>query len=136
MYQMTAEYIGGLRTAGKHIKSGNTVVTDAPVDNNGRGEAYSPTDLVCTALCSCMMTVMGIVAARENIVFEGITATIEKVMTAEPPRKIAEIHIVFTLPDPKQLSQKQAEILKRAAHTCPVALSLHPDIVQNVSFNF
>ncbi|ABG60427.1 OsmC family protein [Cytophaga hutchinsonii] len=136
MYQMTAEYLGGLRTTGTHLKSGNTVITDAPTDNNGRGEAYSPTDLVSAALCSCMMTIMGIVAARENIVFEGITATIEKIMTKEPPRKIAGIHIAFTLPDPQQLTPKQAEILKRAAHTCPVALSLHPDIVQEVSFNF
>ena len=136
MYQMTAEYIGGLRTTGTHVKSGNTIITDAPVDNNGRGEAYSPTDLVSSALCSCMITIMGIVAARENIVFEGITATIEKIMTTEPPRKIAEIRIAFTLPNPQQLSAKQAEVLKRAAHTCPVALSLHPDIRQEVTFNF
>ncbi len=136
MYQMTAEYIGGLRTTGTHLKSGNTIITDAPTDNNGRGEAYSPTDLVSAALCSCMMTIMGIVATRENIVFEGITATVEKIMTTEQPRKIAQINIAFTLPEPQQLTTKQAEMLKRAAHTCPVALSLHPDIVQKVTFNF
>jgi putative redox protein len=136
MYQMTAEYIGGLRSTGKHIKSGNTIVTDAPVDNNGKGEAYSPTDLVSAALCNCMITIMGIVAEREQIQLVGITATIEKFMTAEPPRKIAKIKIDFTHPAPQLLTAKQAEVLKRAAHTCPVALSLHPEIVQEVTFNF
>ncbi|MGN6648042.1 MAG: OsmC family protein [Cytophaga sp.] len=136
MYQMTAEYVGELRTTGKHLKSGNTIVTDPPVDNNGKGEAYSPTDLVAAALCSCMMTIMGIVAKRDNIPLTSLTATIEKVMTAEPPRKIAKIKIDFTYPNPENLTPKQAEILKRAAHTCPVALSLHPDIVQETTFNF
>jgi len=136
MYQMTAEYIGDLRATGKHLKSGNTIITDAPVDNNGRGEAYSPTDLVSAALCNCMMTIMGIVARRDDIPLTSLSATIEKVMTAEPPRKIARIKINFTYPNPEVLSTKQAEILKRAAHTCPVALSLHPEIVQEVTFNF
>jgi putative redox protein len=136
MYQMTAEYIGELRTTGKHLKSGNTIVTDPPVDNNGKGEAYSPTDLVAASLCSCMMTIMGIVSKRDDIPLTALTATIEKVMTAEPPRKIAKIKIDFTYPNPEILTAKQAEILKRAAHTCPVALSLHPDIVQETTFNF
>ncbi len=136
MYQMTAEYIGGLRTTGKHLKSGNTIVTDAPIDNNGRGEAYSPTDLVSAALCNCMITIMGITADREQIPLTGITATIEKVMTAQPPRKIAKIKIDFTHPNPELVTVNQAELLKKAAHTCPVALSLHPDIVQEVTFNF
>jgi len=133
---MTAEYIGNLRATGKHLKSGNTIVTDAPIDNNGRGEAYSPTDLVSAALCNCMMTIMGIVAKRDDIPLTSLSATIEKVMTTEPPRKIAKIKIDFTYPNPEILSSKQAEILKRAAHTCPVALCLHPDIVQEVTFNF
>ena len=133
---MTAEYIGNLRATGKHLKSGNTIVTDAPIDNNGRGEAYSPTDLVSAALCNCMMTIMGIVAKRDDIPLTSLSATIEKVMTSEPPRKIAKIKIDFTYPNPEILSSKQAEILKRAAHTCPVALCLHPDIVQDVTFNF
>ncbi len=136
MYQMTAEYLGGLRTTGKHLKSGNVIVTDAPVDNNGRGEAYSPTDLVSAALCNCMITIMGITADREQIPLTGITATIEKIMTAQPPRKIAKIKIDFTHPSPEVLTEKQAEMLKKAAHTCPVALCLHPDIVQEVTFNF
>jgi putative redox protein len=136
MYQMTAEYLGELRTSGTHIKSGKTIITDAPTDNNGKGDAYSPTDLVCAALCNCMITIMGIVSERENIPLKGITAMIEKTMTSEPPRKIAKIKIDFTHPNPEQLSPKDAEVLKRAAHTCPVALCLHPDIVQEVSFNF
>lgn len=133
---MTAEYIGELRTNGTHIKSGKTIVTDAPTDNNGKGDAYSPTDLVCAALCNCMITIMGIVSNRENIPYGGITATIEKTMTIEPPRKIAKIKIDFTHPNPELLNPKQAEMLKRAAHTCPVALCLHTDIIQEVSFNF
>ncbi len=136
MYQMTAEYIGELRTNGTHIKSGKTIVTDAPIDNNGKGDAYSPTDLVCAALCNCMITIMGIVSERENIPLKGITATIEKTMTTEPPRKIAKIKIDFTHPNPELLDARQAEVLKRAAHTCPVALCLHPDIIQEVFFNF
>jgi len=133
---MTAEYIGQLRTNGTHVKSGKTIVTDAPTDNNGKGEAYSPTDLVCAALCNCMMTIMGIVSERDGILLKGITATIEKTMTGEAPRKIAKIKIDFTHPNPEILSTKQADVLKRAAYTCPVALSLHPEIVQEVSFNF
>lgn len=136
MYQMTAEYLGELRVHGTHIKSGNTLITDAPTDNNGKGDAYSPTDLVCAALCNCMITIMGIVANRESIQLEGLKATIEKVMTSEAPRKIAQIKIAFTHPNPSTLTAKQAEILKRAAHTCPVALSLHPEIKQVVAFNF
>jgi uncharacterized OsmC-like protein len=136
MYQMTAEYMGELRTSGTHIKSGKTIVTDAPTDNNGKGDAYSPTDLVCAALCNCMITIMGIVSERENISLKGISATIEKTMTTEPPRKIAKIKIEFTHPNPELLNTKQADVLKRAAHTCPVALCLHPDIIQEVSFNF
>jgi putative redox protein len=136
MYQMTAEYMGELRTNGTHIKSGKTIVTDAPTDNNGKGDAYSPTDLVSAALCNCMITIMGITANRENIPLTGIKATIEKIMTAQPPRKIAKIKIDFMHPSPELLNAKQADLLKHAAHTCPVALSLHPEIVQEVAFNF
>jgi putative redox protein len=136
MYQMTAEYLGELRVQGTHMKSGNSLVTDAPIDNNGKGDAYSPTDLVCAALCNCMLTIMGIVSNRENIQLEGLKAKIEKVMTSEAPRKIAQIKIAFTHPNPAIITTKQAEILKRAAHTCPVALSLHPEIKQEVVFNF
>jgi putative redox protein len=136
MYQMTAEYLGDLRTSGIHLKSGKTIITDAPVDNNGKGDAYSPTDLVSAALCNCMITIMGITANRDQIPLKGLKATIEKVMSSEPPRKIIAIRIAFEHPNPELINEKQAKILIRAAETCPVALSLHPDIKQEVTFNF
>lgn len=132
---MTTNYLGELRTEGTHLKSGNKVITDAPPDNNGKGEAYSPSDLVCAALSSCMMTIMGMVAEREGIDLRGMKSSIVKVMSSSP-RKIAEITINVEVPEPGSLTDKQREVLKRAALTCPVALSLHPDIKQNVSFNF
>ncbi len=137
MFQMITHYKGDLRTEGTHLKSGNTIITDAPLDNNGKGEAYSPTDLVCSALSSCMMTIMGIIANREALDLTGMKAEITKVM-AESPRRIASITVRLTLPETTiaQLSPQQKEVLKRAAHTCPVALSLHPDIQQHLLFNF
>lgn len=122
MGSMTGEYLGELRTRDKHLKSGITVITDAPIDNKGKGEAFSPTDLVCAALSSCMMTIMGQVADRENIDLTGMTTEITKVMAASP-RKISEIHVSFTHPN-LNADDKQKQKLKNAAHTCPVALSL------------
>ncbi len=131
---MTGEYLGGLRTRDQHLKSGNQVITDAPVDNQGKGEAFSPTDLVCAALSSCMMTIMGQVAEREKIDLRGLRTDIAKIMTSNP-RKISEIHITFTLPT-LQADDKQKQKLKNAALTCPVALSLAETINQKVTFNF
>src|SRR5688572_22613014 len=122
MGSMTGEYLGGLRTRDKHLKSGNEVITDAPVDNMGKGEAFSPTDLVCAALSSCMMTIMGQVAERESIDLRGLRTDITKIMTSSP-RKISEIHVTFTLPNLKA-DDKQKQKLRNAALTCPVALSL------------
>jgi putative redox protein len=135
MVQMKAVYLGELRTEAQHIKSGNKIIVDAPIDNNGKGEAFSPTDLVCSALASCMITIMGIVASRENLDIRGLHANIEKIM-AQNPRKIAEIKLDFVMPESVKLSDKQKEVLKRAAHTCPVALSLDPSVKQTVNFNF
>ncbi|HEY8400305.1 MAG TPA: OsmC family protein [Cytophagaceae bacterium] len=135
MVQMTSKYLGDLRTEGIHLRSGNKIITDAPVDNQGKGEAYSPTDLVCAALSSCMMTIMGQVAVREQIELTGMTSEITKVMVANP-RRISEIKIKLEIPYPEKLSDKQKEVLRRAALTCPVAMSLHPDIKQEVEFNF
>ncbi|HXA02658.1 MAG TPA: OsmC family protein [Cytophagaceae bacterium] len=135
MAQMKAVYLGELRTEAEHIKSGNKIIVDAPTDNNGKGEAFSPTDLVCSALASCMITIMGIVANRENLDISGLRVDIEKVM-AQNPRKIAEIKLEFMMPASVQLTDKQKEVLKRAAHTCPVALSLDPSVKQTVNFNF
>jgi putative redox protein len=134
MVSMTAVYLGGLRTEVTHLKSGNKVITDAPVDNNGKGEAFSPTDLTCTSLSSCMMTLMGMLADRENIELTGLRSEIVKVMGSNP-RKIAEIHISFFHDDLKA-TDVQKEKLRRAALTCPVTLSVSPEIKQVVNFNF
>lgn len=131
---MNLHYSGQLRTQGTHLASGNTVTTDAPVDNNGRGEAYSPTDLVCSALGSCMMTIMGIVADRNGIDLTGLRMDITKKMAAEP-RRIAEIVLEVQMPD-RSFSDKEKALLENAARTCPVALSLHPDLQQTVSFRY
>ncbi|WP_448518346.1 OsmC family protein [Rhodoflexus sp.] len=127
-------YLGDLRTVSIHIKSGNQIITDAPIDNHGKGEAFSPTDLVCAALASCKMTIMGIIANREGIDLTGLTCEVEKIMETTP-RRIGEIKIVFELPN-SQLSEKHRTMLIRAANTCPVALSLHPEIKRNVTYNF
>lgn len=128
------KYLGELRTSITHQASGNSFITDAPLDNNGKGEAFSPTDTVCAALSSCMMTLMGIYANRENIDLGGLMSKITKHMAANP-RRIIKIEVNFTWPNP-QATEHQVEMLKRAALTCPVALSLHPDIEQVVTFNF
>lgn len=131
---INARYSGSLRTEAVHIKSGNILITDAPPDNNGRGEAFSPTDLVCAALSSCMMTVMGILAQREGIVLTGLTSEVAKIMHNNP-RKIDEIQISFTHSG-LVATEVQKEKLRRAALTCPVALSLSENIKQTISFDF
>ncbi|MFZ9981911.1 MAG: OsmC family protein, partial [Cyclobacteriaceae bacterium] len=120
-HQMEVIYLGGLRTEALHLKSGVKIITDAPLDNHGKGESFSPTDLVCSALCSCMMTLMGILADREGIRLEGLKGEVVKVMTAAP-RKIAEIHIILRHLK-LEATDEQKEKLKRAAQTCPVALT-------------
>jgi putative redox protein len=134
MVTMTAIYLGALRTEATHLKSGNKIVTDAPPDNNGKGSAFSPTDLTCASLNSCMMTLMGMVAQRENISLDGLRSEIEKIM-ASNPRKIEEVRITF-YHDNLNASDIQREKLKRAALTCPVALSLDEKIRQTVEFHF
>lgn len=132
-FQVT--YKGDLRTEAKHIASSNMVITDAPTDNQGKGEAFSPTDLLATSLACCQMTIMGIVAQRENIDLSGLVAEVKKIMAAEP-RRVAEIHVQYKKPTDLNLSEKQKTVLIHAAKTCPVAYSLHPDIKQVVSFDF
>lgn len=134
MVSMKAVYLGGLRTEVLHVKSGSKIVTDAPPDNQGKGEAFSPTDLTCASLNSCMMTLMGIVARREGITLDGLRSEIVKVMH-QNPRRIAEIQITFAH-DHLQASEEQKQKLRRAALTCPVALSLHEEIKQEITFNF
>jgi uncharacterized OsmC-like protein len=130
----TAEYLGQLRTQATHLRSGNTVITDAPTDNMGKGEAFSPTDLVCAALSSCMMTIMGQVAEREAIDLKGLKTDIVKMMSSNP-RKIAEIEITFSHPH-LVVTDIQKQKLMNAARTCPVALSLSEHLKQTVIFNF
>ncbi|MCS6968416.1 MAG: OsmC family protein [Cytophagales bacterium] len=127
-------YLGNLRTESIHLRSGTRIITDAPVDNHGKGESFSPTDLVCAALASCKMTIMGIIANREGIDLTGLTCEVEKIMAANP-RRIAEIRLTFELPG-KTLSEKHRTMLINAANTCPVALSLDPNIKRVVTYNF
>lgn len=134
MTSISSSYLGSLRTQASHLKSGNTIITDAPTDNNGKGEAFSPTDLVCAALSSCMLTIMGIVADREKIDLKGLTSEIVKVMSSNP-RKIEEIQITFNHPN-LVASEDQKQKLKQAARTCPVALSLSESLKQSIEFNF
>lgn len=131
---MSGTYLGGLRTEDKHLRSGNKIITDAPTDNNGKGEAFSPTDLVCAALSSCMMTLMGMLAEREQINMTGMTSEITKIM-ASNPRRIEEIQIVFSHPN-LEATAEQRKKLEHAARTCPVAMSLSENIRQTVEFRF
>jgi uncharacterized OsmC-like protein len=126
-------YLGDLRTACTHTKSGNTFITDAPTDNNGKGEAFSPTDTVATGLASCMMTVMGIKARDMGIDLKGTTASVNKIMASDP-RRIYKIEV--TLDIPVEVDEKSRIILERTANTCPVHYSLHPDIEKDITYNW
>ncbi|GAA4368059.1 OsmC family protein [Hymenobacter saemangeumensis] len=134
MNTATARYAGQLRTEATHLASGNVIQTDAPTDNHGRGEAFSPTDLVSTALGACMMTVMGIVAERHQLNLTGSTFAVTKHMSTDTPRRIVQIDLAFRLPAALQAADRA--LLERTAHTCPVAVSLHPDIRQQTSFSY
>ncbi|MDJ1471210.1 OsmC family protein [Xanthocytophaga flava] len=135
MPTVSTEYLGHLRTQAKHVASGNTIITDAPLDNHGKGEAFSPTDLTSASLGSCMMTIMGIVAERENLDLTGTAFEVTKTMAADP-RRIYKIEVNFKIKSNVELSEAQKQKLQNAARTCPVALSLHPDIEQLVTFEF
>lgn len=128
------EYIGDLRTHNTHVRSGNTMITDAPVDNRGKGEAFSPTDLMSTSLANCIITIMGIKAKDEGFSLEGAKAEMTKIMT-ENPRRVAEIIIEFDF-CMLDLTNKQKRILKAIPAISPVALSLHPDVKQNIKMKF
>jgi uncharacterized OsmC-like protein len=132
MVKLTSTYEGGLRCRSSHGPSGTQLVTDAPVDNHGKGESFSPTDLVATALGACMMTIMGIVADRRGLNLAGMTAETEKVMTSAPPRRIASLKTTITIPLPADHEHRGA--LEQAALTCPVHKSLHPEIDAAVEF--
>jgi len=130
---MTAKvlYEGGLRCKAIHKKSGTLISTDAPIDNEGKGESFSPTDLVATALGSCMLTIMGIAARNHEIDIKGTTAEVTKIMASEP-RRISKLEVVIHMAN--NHDTKERKILEAAAHGCPVGRSLHQDLEETVSF--
>ncbi|MFN0032215.1 MAG: OsmC family protein [Flavobacteriales bacterium] len=131
---MTVSYDGALRCTAVHIKSGNTLTSDAPPDNNGRGEAFSPTDLLCTALACCMITVMAIAAEKKEIQMGNVNAEIEKRMLAEP-RRVGEIVIKLQIEN-KNYGNREKRLLETAALNCPVAKSLSSELKQTVRFEY
>lgn len=128
------QYTGSLHTEAVHLRSGAELVTDAPTDNHGRGEAFSPTDLVATATACCMLTTMGILAEDRHLSLEGASARVEKIMS-EGPRRIAEIRIELSIPS-GTLDEKQKTMLENTARTCPVMLSLDPAMIKEISFRY
>ena len=128
-------YESNLRTIATHIQSGTVIETDAPTDNQGQGARFSPTDLVATALASCMCTIMGISARTHGINVDGTVCSVEKIM-ATNPRRIGEIKILIQFPSTTEYDEKQRKILELAAMTCPVFESLHPDCKKTVSFQW
>ena len=133
MGKITIEYEGELRTRAKYLHTDNEIITDAPLDNHGKGETFSPTDLVTTALGSCILTIMGIAAEQRDIKIEGARAEVFKFM-GESPRRISEIHIhIYFKTD---FTQIQRKILEKAAHSCPVHKSLHSDLKKKVVFHY
>jgi len=128
-------YKGELRTQATHIRSANQLITDAPVDNNGKGQAFSPTDLVATSLASCIFSIMGIAAAKREIPMEGAFAQVTKVMESNP-RRISKIIVDIQMPKNISYTEDQQKFLKKVGETCPVGSSLHPDLVQEISIKF
>lgn len=127
-------YTGNLRTQSRHMASSTEIITDAPVDNHGKGEAFSPTDLMSNSLGCCMLTIIGIAAQTHGFSIDGTKVEITKIMQSNP-RKVAEIKVAFMFPS-NAYTDKEKAIIEHAARTCPVALSLHPDLIQSVSFRY
>ena len=125
-------YQGDLRTTAVHLQSKNEIITDAPIDNQGKGEAFSPTDLLATSLASCMLTIIGIKARDMDIDIAGTTAEVTKIMSADP-RRVSEVHIAITFN--QELDDKTQKIFYNTALTCPVAKSIHPDMIQKMTIN-
>ncbi len=134
MVRIDVEYSGNLHTECLHEPSGTRIETDAPRDNEGLGERYSPTDLVATALASCILTTMGIVARRHDWPMEGATAQVHKHMVTSPVRRIGRLEARFRMP--VGLPEEARAVLERAAHSCPVHRSLHPDVELDLEFDW
>lgn len=131
----TVIYKGQLRCECTHLQSGTVIETDAPTDNRGKGERFSPTDTVCVALATCIVTTMGIKSADMNIDLTGTNIEVKKHMIADP-RRIGQIDVILNFPAALQLEEKDRTILQRVGDNCPVAKSLHPDLKLNVVYNW
>jgi uncharacterized OsmC-like protein len=134
MTKMSVQYSGNLRCEVIHNQSNTQIVTDAPLDNKGKGERFSPTDLLCTSLATCILTTMAIAAEERNWKFEGVQAEIEKIMS-NAPRRVGEIKITFRFPE-LGYDDIMKEKIQRYAHACPVSRSLHADVIQTITFEF
>ena len=135
MTKIKTIYKGSLRTEAEHIQSGNKLITDAPLDNNGKGEFFSPTDLLATSLGSCMLTIMGISANSYGFNIDGTVVETEKIMGTDP-RRVTEIKVNFTFPADSNFTDQQKRVIESSAKTCPVANSIHPDIKKTITFNY
>ena len=133
-HKIESSYLGELRVSSKHLASNSEIITDAPIDNNGKGESFSPTDLVATALGTCMITVMGIYAEKNGILMPNVYSRTNKVMSSSP-RKISKLKIQINF-EGNELSDSEKQSLKKVALNCPVAKSLHTDLQQEIEFNF
>ncbi|WNJ16397.1 OsmC family protein [Pontibacter sp. G13] len=127
-------YQGNLRTSATHLRSENTIITDAPTDNHGKGEAFSPTDLLATSIASCMITIMGIQSEKNDLEMGEVTAEVEKIM-ASNPRRVAAVNILLNFEN-HNLSDTDKSLLENAALNCPVCCSLHPDLKVHVKFQY
>ncbi|MGZ3944078.1 MAG: OsmC family protein [Mucilaginibacter sp.] len=134
MATVETTYVGDLRTENIHVQSGTKILTDAPTDNQGRGEAFSPTDLLGVALGTCMLTTIAIKTRNDGIDIVGAKCSVTKVMTSSPPRKVAELQVKLMFP--KQYTEQQQKLIEEICMTCPVYLSLHPDMAKIVDFGW
>jgi len=132
--KITGEYIGSKKITLTHELSGTQLTTSAPLDNQGDGKSFAPTDLVGASLGACVLTIIAIIAERDGIDLSGMSMEVEKVMAQTPPRRIAELNLLVRMP--ARLSQEQRERFERAAHGCPVHRSLHPDVRAPISFEY
>jgi len=136
MHTIESIYLGDLQTKATHVKSGVQLITDAPIDNQGKGESFSPTDLTTASLGSCIMTIIGIWAKKEQVDLKGTQLKLTKIMSTNLPRRIGKIEVEISLLSNRLISDTEKTKIAEIASTCPVALSLHPDIAQKVSFEW
>ncbi|MDD4920550.1 MAG: OsmC family protein [Bacteroidales bacterium] len=135
MTKIKATYLGDLHIEAVHLHSGSRIQTDAPVDNQGKGELFSPTDLFAASLAACMMTIMGISARSYGFALEGAYAEVEKIM-ASSPRRVGEIVIDLFFPDGKTYGEREKRLIETATKTCPVANSIHPEVKKTIRFHY